>query len=191
MHWIDSFRERIVQFEDRHSRELNEVPVSIKVRVDGGCYCRNCCRHAWRIVDRQVSELSKAENRFEIEEHESGPEVIAYVALATAGVTLAKSVIDLVTTVIKARSEGAKSGDTRRESVTLVVRRLKTDDTLAEERTMTFDVHDDVTAEIVRKALLEGCEKITDSAPERKNRSSKQAPRSDSGRSSRSRKKLR
>jgi len=167
MPWLGTFRQRLECFEHHHPRHSGEIPISIKVRVNGGRFCRNCCPDAYRILDHELTHLRKKEPRFELEEHETGPEVIAYVALATAGVTLAKSVIDLVTTIIKTRSEGAKEGDWRHEPVTLIVRRLETDDTLTEERIMT---HDEATVDVVRKALLEGCEKLSFSEKERTQR---------------------
>jgi hypothetical protein len=47
-----------------------------------------------------------------------------YVALTTAGITLAKSVIDLITAIVKARSDGIKKGDSATHPVELIVRRV-------------------------------------------------------------------
>ena len=42
---------------------------------------------------------------------ETGPELLVYLAVATADITLAKSVIDLITAILKVRSDGVKKGD--------------------------------------------------------------------------------
>lgn len=75
--------------------------------------------HHWPNTWRQINEYIKPcgpladegdalieedGNKFVIESHESGPEIIVYLALATASVSLAKSIIDLVTTIIKGYS---------------------------------------------------------------------------------------
>ena len=44
-----------------------------------------------------------------MEEHESGPEIVAFLVIATAGIQLTKSIIDLLITIVKARSDGRKN----------------------------------------------------------------------------------
>jgi hypothetical protein len=85
-------------------------------------------------------------------EHESGPEVLVYITLIAAGITLAKSVIDLITAIIKARSEGAKKGDRHGYPVELVVRGFD-DDKVKEEIVFRFDSHDPVDREFVKESL--------------------------------------
>jgi hypothetical protein len=48
------------------------------------------------------THLNRAMPDIEFLEHESGPEILAYLAAATAGLTLAKSVFDLITAIINA-----------------------------------------------------------------------------------------
>ena len=48
--------------------------------------------------------IKKDGNTFILEQHESGPEIVIYLALATASATLIKSVIDLITAIIKGLS---------------------------------------------------------------------------------------
>jgi hypothetical protein len=160
MPWIKEFRDRVGRFEGMLPPREGEVPVSVKIRIDTGCYSRGCCPHAFNIIDRKIEELREQGERFVLEEHETGPEIILYLAVATAGLSLAKSVVDLVRTVIKARSDRQKHGDRHHDPVTLVVRRLEKGDTLAEERVMTFAPNDRVTKETVDEALLDGCRKI-------------------------------
>ena len=56
----------------------------------------------WSRVEHEGDALiEKNGNVFVIESHESGPEILVSLALVTASVTLAKSVIDLISTIIK------------------------------------------------------------------------------------------
>lgn len=80
MEWINEFDRRMRDFGDGNSGGLDEFPVSIKVRVDSGCYDRGCCPAAWEMIDHKLDALRRAgETRFRFEKHESGPEILAYV----------------------------------------------------------------------------------------------------------------
>jgi hypothetical protein len=57
-------------------------------------------------------------------EHESGPELLVFVSLTTAGISLAKSAIDLVVAILKARSDGVRKGDRPTDAVEVIVRRV-------------------------------------------------------------------
>lgn len=65
-----------------------------------GWFHREHFPRAYDIIDASFVGLSPD---VEYVEHESGPELLVYLAVATAGITLAKSVIDLVTAILKAR----------------------------------------------------------------------------------------
>ncbi|MGA2623766.1 MAG: hypothetical protein ABSF91_07935 [Bacteroidota bacterium] len=160
MPWIKEFRDRLDQFEDSLPPVEGEIPLSIKVRVDSGCYSRGCCPFAFRLIDNKLSELQQHPQRFKFEEHETGPELLVYLALTTAGLGLAKSMIEFVTAIIKARSEGRKHGDRHDEPVTLVIRRLQDQSTLAEERLFTFHQNDKVTDSIIEQLILDGSRKL-------------------------------
>lgn len=117
--WQKTFRERMRRFEGRHPQRPGDVAISIKVRVSSGCFHREHSPHAYGIIDSKLTKLSP-EAVFAFEEHESGPELLVYLAVATAGITLVKSVVDLVTAIIKARSEGIKKGDKPSDPVELM-----------------------------------------------------------------------
>ncbi len=87
--------------------------------------------------------------------------MLVWLALGRAGTTLAKSLIDLVTAIIKARSEGIKKGDSPSAPVELIVRKVITDDKIIEEKILRFDYEDEVNNEQIEKALKEAIEKIT------------------------------
>jgi hypothetical protein len=96
--------------------KIYENYISIKLSpLDVGCCCSGCLSETWRMINRFIEPcgpvkhegdalIEKDGNKFVLEQHESGPEIIVYFALATASATLAKSVIDLITTIIKGLS---------------------------------------------------------------------------------------
>jgi hypothetical protein len=158
MEWIQTFTHRMQSFGDLQSGTPGEFPVSIKVRVEGGCYCRSCCRAAWEMIDLELQgHKLDAHPLFRFEEHESGPEILAYVVL---GVGLAKEIVSLVTAVIQARTEGRRRGDRRSDPVTLIVRRMESKDRVLEERVMTFSGDEQVTPEQIEALLSRGIQKI-------------------------------
>src|ERR1017187_2024980 len=140
MEWINEFERRLRDFETGLPRESDGFSVSIKIRVDNGCYDRGCCPAAYEIIDRELDTLRRAGGTgFRFEKHESGPEILAY---ASAAVGLAAGIISLVTTIIQARAEGRRKGDRHCDPVTLLVRRMETSDRILEERLMTFSGHE-------------------------------------------------
>jgi len=158
MEWINEFDRRLRDFKTGLPRESGGFAVSIKVRVDSGCYDRGCCPAAYEIIDRELDALRRAgETAFRFEKHESGPEILAYVGGA---VSLAAGIISLVTTIIQARAEGRRKGDRHGDPVTLVVRRMETSDRLLEERLMTFSGHEEVSPEMIEALLTKGIKKI-------------------------------
>lgn len=158
MEWINEFDRRMEEFEGSVTGEPDQFPVSIKVRVDSGCYDRGCCPAAHEIIDRELDSLRRSEEtRFRYIKHESGPEILAY---AGAAMGLAASVIGLVTVIIQARAEGRKKGDRHDDPVTLIVRRIETDDKLLEERVMTFTGHEKVTPDRIAALLTGGAKRI-------------------------------
>lgn len=109
--WRSEFGARMRAFELARARHAAEEPVSLKVRVVSGCFHREHSPQAYTLIDKQLASSALPQSEFAFVEHESGPELLVFVALATAGVTLAKSVIDLIVAIIKARSVGVERGD--------------------------------------------------------------------------------
>jgi len=143
------------RFEARRPPLSGELSVSIKVRVISGCFHREHSPRAYFLIDQVLSSLPPSEPGFAFEEHESGPELLVYLALATAGVTLAKSVIDLVTAIIKARSEGVKKGDRPSDPVELIVRRTGEGSEFREEVVVRLGHSDAIDAMATGQSLNE------------------------------------
>jgi hypothetical protein len=59
-----------------------------------------------------------------LEEHETGPELLLWLAVTAATLGFADKLIGLVTTIIKARQEGIKQGDRDQGPTDLVIRGL-------------------------------------------------------------------
>ena len=92
-----------------------EKYISIKLSPPSGCCCSHCWPETWQIINQTIAPcgpikhegdalIKKDGNTFILEQHESGPEIVIYLALATASATLIKSVIDLITAIIKGLS---------------------------------------------------------------------------------------
>jgi len=152
--WHRTFRHRMRDFEDRKRFPQGSLSVSIKLRVTGGCYHREHSPRAYEIIDRYLAKIKDSEE-FVFEEHESGPELLVFVAAATAGISLAKSIIDLIVAIIKARSEGIKKGDHPQAPLELIVRRTQKAGQFEEETVLRIGHHDDIKPDIIEERLKE------------------------------------
>jgi len=94
-------------FELGHTTGDDGMPVSIKVRVTSGCFHREHSPQAYVLIDEQLYSMPP-DAAFSFEEHESGPELLVLLALATSGLGLAKSVVDLIIAIIQARQRGSR-----------------------------------------------------------------------------------
>jgi hypothetical protein len=149
--WQSDFRERMQGFQglpDDHS-----MPVSIKIRITSGCFHRAHSPEAYRLIDDFVLENGGSIPRYQIEEHESGPEILVCLAVTTAGLTFAKSIIDLVTAIIKARSEGIKRGDGQTEPLELIVRGHSKNGEYFEEKILRVPHDQILPAKAIEEAL--------------------------------------
>jgi hypothetical protein len=157
--WQRTFRNRMHDFEAGHKVPVGAVPVSIKVRVSSGCYHREHSPHAYSFIDRHLSELHMY-NEFSFEEHESGPELLVFVAVVTAGISLAKSVIDLIVAIIKARSEGIKKGDHPASPLDLIVRRTYNGEELREETVLRIGHDEAIDRKIIEERLSQSISRL-------------------------------
>lgn len=133
--WQQTFRERMHRFEARAGARPGNVAISIKVRVVSGCFHREHSPYAYVVIDSQLAKFP-TDSELVFEEHESGPELLVYLAVVTAGISLAKSVIDLITAIIKARAEGVKKGDKPSDPLEVIVRRVEKGHDVREEIVM-------------------------------------------------------
>lgn len=90
---------------------------------------------------------------FTFEERESGPELLVFVATVTASISLAKSIIDLIVAIIKARSEGIKKGDHPAAPLELIVRRTYKDEEFREETVLCIKHEEIIDRKIIEEYL--------------------------------------
>lgn len=169
--WQETFRNRMHRFEARRAPSPGEVAVSIKVRITSGCFHREHSPHAYELIDRSLDKLTPADG-FAFVEHESGPEILVYLALGTAGLTLAKSIVDLITAIIKARSEGIQKGDRPSDPLELIVRRVHDGQGFREETVLRIGHRDSVDEAKLEQRIKDALQKLLkdDQTPKRSSR---------------------
>jgi hypothetical protein len=149
--WLSQFQKRMQNFDAVKSDEL--FPASIKIRPTGGCFHREHSPYAYKLIDEYLATNNFADGNGKIEEHESGPELLVYLAVTAAGLGAVKSVVELITAIIKARSEGTKKGDTPSAPLELIVRGHSKDGEYFEETILHVPPGHNLTIKEVEKAL--------------------------------------
>ena len=106
---------------------------SIKIKPSkGGCCCFHCWPRTWVAINEYISPfgplqdegdvlIEKNNERFVLECHESGPEIVYYLGLGTASVLLVKSVVELIVALLNylEKDKGKSMG-----SIKLIRRRV-------------------------------------------------------------------
>ncbi len=133
--WEFDIRERLDSFARRRRPNNSAIPISVKVRVTGGCYHREHSPNAYKIIDSQLHSPA-FDDSLQFEEHESGPELLL---LYVTGINLATGVINFISTMIKARSDGIKKGDHPSQPIELIVRSFNDSGKLTEETILHID----------------------------------------------------
>jgi hypothetical protein len=156
--WPKEFGQRIDSFGEAFEGRAG-IPVSVKVRVLGGCFHRDHSPDAYRRIDAAIhgTGLGRAT---QWHEHESGPELLVWIPLVTAGLAFSAATINLIVSILKARSEGIKAGDRPREPLELIVRTTRRATGVVEEKVLRFDPQDPIHVAVVRKALDEAARKM-------------------------------
>ncbi len=146
--WLTGFRQTVDDFQCR--QKGNGHVVSIKVRVESGCFHREHSPEAYKIID---ARLRRPPERAEIIEHESGPELLLYLAVTAGALSLAKSVVELVTEIFKARAAGIKKGDHPRDPLVLIVRRVDEKNEYREDVILRIGQSDVIDSGVIEKEL--------------------------------------
>lgn len=144
-----------------------EAYTCLKITPEGGgCCCFHCWPHTWGTVNREIQPfgplkdegdvlIETGDGKFVLECHESGPEIVVIMTTATVGFLLIKSIIELVTTILK-----SKSKDIRRKTNKLIItKRTFTGPHYREDRIIEVDLPADKTSLVnlaaeLRKALV-------------------------------------
>lgn len=140
-----------------HTARDYERYISIKISPTGvPCSCSDCWPGTWAAINQHINPsgpvphegdalVIRGDDRFVLESHESGPELLLYLGTATASILLVKSVIDLITTIIKASQSETRS---RPSSIRITKRRLVHEETEMEE---ILEVELPVSQEVTKK----------------------------------------
>ncbi len=134
-----------------------EIAVSIKIGVTSDCFHRDHSPHAYSLIDKELAALDVRSQEFGFEEHESGPEILVYLV---AGASLTSNVVNLILTILKARSEGIRRGDEKRGPLRLKVRRVRRAGPFEEEIVLELDSRDRVDGARIAKALEDAVVKL-------------------------------
>lgn len=178
--WEAEFRNRMHSFELERPPRQDEVAVSIKVRVSYGCFHREHSPEAYRLIDEHLASVPASErSEFSWLEHESGPELLVYLALTTAGVTLAKSVIDLITAVLKARSKGVERGDRPKDPLEIIVRRVAAREKFEEVIVLRINHGESVDQKAIKSVVEAALQRLIETADDT---TANQAPAPDGSR---------
>jgi len=125
-----------------------------------GCCCFHCWPSTWTEINRYISPqgpipdegdalIRTKDGDYVLECHESGPEIVIYLGVATASLVLAKSVIDLLTTFLKAlQKERAKPPLSVKLSRRRVIKGRTEDEILME---ISFPLADDTVGQLNKK----------------------------------------
>lgn len=158
--WLDEFDRRMRRFASSVEPLAGSVPISVKVRITSGCFHREHSPNAYRAIDDYLNRSAPSDVAWSFEEHESGPEILLWLAATTAGFSFAKSVVDLITAIVKARAEGIKKGDGPSAPVEIIVR-LVDDREYHETKVIQLDPTDRVDAELIERALNQSLDQLS------------------------------
>lgn len=142
--WESDFKQRLDNYRESNP---DGFPLSIKIGVDTGCFHDEHSPHAYEEIHRILQN-----NQYECDfiEHESGPEIIVWVA---AGITLTTGIINLTTAIINARAKGRKKGDRASGNLRLIIRGFGNKGNLKEEKILEITDGSLVSEEVVEKAI--------------------------------------
>lgn len=96
---------------------LRSIPISIQIRTIG----IQLGQEGYELVRTRV-HTAELPADIKYQEHESGPEIIFHIAYVTAVVTLAKSVLDLITALVKLISERIRNGREQSRGIEIIAR---------------------------------------------------------------------
>ena len=171
MIWEKEFSSRVNSFEAKIPQRVEGQTLSIKL-YGSGCFHREHSPHAYRMIDKYLNSHPLKDDKVELIEHESGPELLVYLALGTAAILLSKSILDLIITIVKSRQEGIKHGDRHQTVFEIRVRGFDKNGNIKEERIFKFDSLDAVERDIIEKTLQSAINKFLTKRQKRRKSSS-------------------
>ena len=150
-YWLSQFRERMADFARVPS--AGQVSVSIKIRVEAGCFHREHSPEAYRLIDEYIQRQALAPERLKIEEHESGPEILLFAGVAIGVINFSAAVINLIVAILRARADGIRKGDHPCAPLELIVRRIDSKGQYIEEKVLRIPFDQQVDAQKIAAAI--------------------------------------
>jgi hypothetical protein len=128
--------------------------ISIKLKpVPSGCCCFHCWSKTWSRINQYIAPngplrdegdvlIVKNSEKFVLECHESGPEIIVYLGVGVASITLVKSIVDLIATMLKTQKTEPKtaSGRIKISKRRVIKGQIETEDLLEIELPLSDEV---------------------------------------------------
>lgn len=153
MSWDDELRQRFRDYENSSRAKLkdNALLISIKIRVDIGCFHREHSPQAYDAINKFLQADSS--DSYGFIEHENGPEIITQIEFISSIIIISAAVIDLVNTVIKARTEGIKKGDRPNDDIELITRGFNKKGKLKEEKILRIKTGDNLSKKDLEKQM--------------------------------------
>ncbi len=158
MLWEEKLRQKIKNYESMNANKEQEVTVLIKVGVSSGCFHREHSPYAYKIINEYMDSHPSKEYLFE--EHESGPEILTSLLKIAQVINFPTSVINLVTAIIKARTEGIFHGDRKNAPIELAVRTFDENGKLRKEKVLRIETGQEISKELIEKMSLISVNKI-------------------------------
>jgi hypothetical protein len=133
-------------------------PLSIKLGVYSGCFHREHSPRAYKLIDDFLDSSDRDE--FIFEEHESGPEILVWVAAISSIISISANIINLITAIIKSRNVGIKMGDRPQSLVELNLRYLDKEGNLRNETILKINASENIINESVKLLLEQSLQQI-------------------------------
>ena len=154
MEWRNEFKYRLDNFEKEFG-DGKGTSISIKLRIDSGCFHREHAPYSYQLIDKAISEYRLSSEKAVLIEHESGPEILVYISSA---LIFGASIIDLVAAIINSRNKGREKGDRTGSRINIIVRKFDKEENIREENVLEIGNHDKIDKpmlkELLEKSLL-------------------------------------
>ncbi len=131
------------------------VRISIKIEGEKGCFCLEHSKETNKLIDEIVN---RAPFDFEYREHETGPEILTWLAFATSGIVLTNSLIGLILKIVDIIKKGPEKGDEPKGKLSIIIR-IENDGNLIVEKEkledclITFEILGNILKNVIDRAV--------------------------------------
>lgn len=150
----NQFKNKIEDFEKFYG-DGNGFTVSIKLRVDSGCFHREHSPISYEFIDKEMESLDSVKEKAVLIEHESGPEILVYLSLISGSLVITASIINLISAIINARKK-----DKHDSKINLIVRKFNKNGEVKEEKILIIEKSSDFEKKILKELLEKGVKNL-------------------------------